>query len=102
MLNSDTTSGIQLKYGGGALGALKLDPLQKFLADHNRDPKQLEIAKDNFIKVYFAMLSEAGNSYFSVELCWILCRNICSWHWGSTQRQHYAHKRRPPLSYVTG
>ncbi|CEO95211.1 PI3-kinase family, ras-binding domain [Plasmodiophora brassicae] len=50
VLNSDTTSGIQLKYGGGALGALKLDPLHKFIADHNKEPDQYESAKDNFIK----------------------------------------------------
>lgn len=40
VLNSDTTSGIQLKYGGGAVGALKMDPLDLFLREHNK------IAKD--------------------------------------------------------
>jgi hypothetical protein len=34
VLNSDTTSGIQLKYGGGAMGALKLDPIDLFLHAH--------------------------------------------------------------------
>jgi phosphatidylinositol-4,5-bisphosphate 3-kinase len=48
VLNSDTTSGIQLKYGGGAMGALKLDPIDLFLRQHNKD-KAYDAAVDNFI-----------------------------------------------------
>ena len=70
MLNSDTTSGIQIQYGGGAAGnvitafrgscfnhhfstlrlpgALKLDPLDLFLRDHNKNDKY-EKAVQNFI-----------------------------------------------------
>jgi len=49
VLNSDTTSGIQLKYGGGAIGALRLDPLDLFLRDHNKGP-QYDRAVENFIR----------------------------------------------------
>jgi phosphatidylinositol-4,5-bisphosphate 3-kinase len=48
VLNSDTTSGIQLKYGGGAMGALKLDPIDSFLRDNNKD-KDYSEAVDNFV-----------------------------------------------------
>lgn len=48
VLNSDTTSGIQLKYGGGAMGALKLDPIDSFLRDNNKDKDYTE-AVDNFV-----------------------------------------------------
>lgn len=48
VLNSDTTSGIQLKYGGGAMGALKLDPIDLFLRQYNKD-KQYDAAVNNFI-----------------------------------------------------
>jgi Phosphatidylinositol 3- and 4-kinase/Phosphoinositide 3-kinase family, accessory domain (PIK domain)/PI3-kinase family, ras-binding domain/Phosphoinositide 3-kinase C2 len=49
VMNSDTTSGIQLKYGGGAIGALKLEPLDSFLRDHNKGP-DYEQAVDTFIR----------------------------------------------------
>jgi len=48
VLNSDTTSGIQLEYGGGAMGALKLDPLDLYLHDHNKD-QAYDKAVNNFI-----------------------------------------------------
>jgi len=48
VLHSDTTSGIQLKYGGGAMGALRLDPLDLFLRAHNKG-QQYEKAVENFI-----------------------------------------------------
>eukprot|EP00461_Guttulinopsis_vulgaris_P006255 UN06281 len=35
VLNSMTTSDIQVQYGGGARGALKLEPIDDFLRDHN-------------------------------------------------------------------
>lgn len=35
VLDSDTTSGIQLKYGGGAVGALKMDPIDQYIREHN-------------------------------------------------------------------
>lgn len=49
VLNSDTTSGIQLKYGGGAVGALKMDPLDLFLREHNKLGKDYERAVENFV-----------------------------------------------------
>jgi phosphatidylinositol-4,5-bisphosphate 3-kinase len=49
VLNSDTTSGIQLKHGGGAVGALKLDPIDLFLREHNKIAKDFERAVDNFV-----------------------------------------------------
>eukprot|EP00823_Brevimastigomonas_motovehiculus_P006200 TRINITY_DN5029_c0_g1_i1.p1 TRINITY_DN5029_c0_g1~~TRINITY_DN5029_c0_g1_i1.p1 ORF type:complete len:1166 (+),score=333.41 TRINITY_DN5029_c0_g1_i1:89-3586(+) len=50
VLNSDTTSGIQLKYGGGAMGALRLDPIDLFLHDHNKTKEAYEIAVENFVR----------------------------------------------------
>lgn len=49
VMNSDTTSGIQIKYGGGASGALKLDPIDLFLRDHNKGPLY-DTAVDNFVR----------------------------------------------------
>mmetsp|Transcript_7990 Transcript_7990/g.12085 ORF Transcript_7990/g.12085 Transcript_7990/m.12085 type:complete len:248 (+) Transcript_7990:3-746(+) len=46
--NSDTTSGIQLDYGGGAMGALKLDPINQFIQAHNQGPSYQK-AVQNFI-----------------------------------------------------
>jgi len=50
VMNSDTTSGIQLKYGGGAVGALKLDPIELFIKDHNKGKDLYEKAVDNFVR----------------------------------------------------
>jgi len=50
VMNSDTTSGIQLKYGGGAMGALKMDPIDLFLHDHNKGKPLYDRAVDNFIR----------------------------------------------------
>jgi len=50
VLNSDTTSGIQLKYGGGAMGALRLDPIDLFLKEHNKTPKEYDRAVENFVR----------------------------------------------------
>jgi phosphatidylinositol-4,5-bisphosphate 3-kinase len=41
VLNSDTTSSIQVKYGGGARGALKLEPIDNFIREHNPQHEQL-------------------------------------------------------------
>jgi phosphatidylinositol-4,5-bisphosphate 3-kinase len=49
-LNSDTTSGIQIDFGGGAAGALKKDPILKFLQKHNTTDEALAAATDNFIR----------------------------------------------------
>jgi phosphatidylinositol-4,5-bisphosphate 3-kinase len=49
VLNSDTTSGIQLQYGGGAMGALKMDPIDMFLHDHNKGEALYQKAVQNFI-----------------------------------------------------
>jgi len=48
--SSDTTSGIQLKYGGGAVGALKLDPIDRFIQDHNKGKDSYEKAVGNFVR----------------------------------------------------
>ena len=50
VLNSDTTSGIQIKYGGGAFGALKLEPIDLFIREHNRTPTLHNRAVDNFVR----------------------------------------------------
>jgi len=47
--DSDTTSGIQLKYGGGAVGALRMDPIEKFLKQYNEGPTRYEKAVEHFI-----------------------------------------------------
>jgi hypothetical protein len=47
---SDTVSGIQLKYGGGAMGALKVDPLDLFIREHNVGKNRYERAVDNFTR----------------------------------------------------
>jgi len=49
VMNSDTTSGIQLQYGGGAMGALKMDPIDLFLHDHNKGKPLYDKAVQNFI-----------------------------------------------------
>ncbi len=38
------------KYGGGAMGALKLTPLADFLQDHNRTKPAFDAAQENFIR----------------------------------------------------
>jgi phosphatidylinositol-4,5-bisphosphate 3-kinase len=48
VVDSDTTSRIQLKYGGGALGALRLEPLDHYLRDHNRSEGDYLRAVENF------------------------------------------------------
>jgi len=51
VMGSDTTSGIQLKYGGGAIGALKLDPIDLFIRAHNVAPgPAYDRAVDNFLR----------------------------------------------------
>ena len=50
VMGSDTTSGIQLKYGGGAIGALKLEPLDLFIRAHNSPGVAYDRAVDNFIR----------------------------------------------------
>jgi len=49
VINSDTTSGIQLKYGGGAMGALRDEPIDLFLHDHNKGDQLYSRAVDNFV-----------------------------------------------------
>jgi phosphatidylinositol-4,5-bisphosphate 3-kinase len=46
--SSDTTSGIQLKYGGGAVGALKIDPIDQFIRTHNEGKARYKQAVDIF------------------------------------------------------
>ena len=50
VINSDTISGIQVKYGGGAMGALKEDPLDLFIKDYNIGKQNYENAVDNFTR----------------------------------------------------
>jgi hypothetical protein len=50
VMDSDTTSGIQLKFGGGAIGALKLDPLDLYIKAHNSVGPAYDAAVNNFIK----------------------------------------------------
>lgn len=50
VLNSETTSGIQIKHGGGAGGALKLEPIDLFIREHNRDGKLHIRAVENFVR----------------------------------------------------
>ena len=49
VINSETTSDIQKKYGG-AFGALKKDPLLDFLKEHNVGTLSQEKALDNFTR----------------------------------------------------
>jgi len=50
VLNSDTTSGIQMKFGGGVRGALLDTPLNEFLSQHNTEKEKLQRAVDNFTR----------------------------------------------------
>ena len=50
VMNSTTTSDIQVTYGGGARGALKLDPIDLYLRQHNNDPQSYGTAVSNFIQ----------------------------------------------------
>jgi phosphatidylinositol-4,5-bisphosphate 3-kinase len=50
VLNSTTTSDIQLTWGGGVRGALKLDPIDLYLRHHNNDPTSYGNAVSNFIQ----------------------------------------------------
>ena len=48
VLQSDTTSSIQRKYGG-AFGAFRIETLDQFLREHNRTKLDYENAVENFI-----------------------------------------------------
>jgi phosphatidylinositol-4,5-bisphosphate 3-kinase len=50
VMNSATTSDIQREYGGGAMGALKLSPIDLFIREHNKDGKAHIRAVDNFVR----------------------------------------------------
>eukprot|EP00455_Lapot_gusevi_P034995 TRINITY_DN3870_c0_g1_i8.p1 TRINITY_DN3870_c0_g1~~TRINITY_DN3870_c0_g1_i8.p1 ORF type:complete len:392 (+),score=162.44 TRINITY_DN3870_c0_g1_i8:366-1541(+) len=50
VLNSDTISNIQIKYGGGALGALRLSPLHDFIREKNSDETRYQEAVENFCR----------------------------------------------------
>ena len=50
VLNSTTTSDIQVKYGGGARGAFKSEPIDLFLRQFNNDPTSYATAVSNFIQ----------------------------------------------------
>eukprot|EP00475_Leptophrys_vorax_P005739 TRINITY_DN13463_c0_g1_i2.p1 TRINITY_DN13463_c0_g1~~TRINITY_DN13463_c0_g1_i2.p1 ORF type:complete len:775 (+),score=162.06 TRINITY_DN13463_c0_g1_i2:283-2325(+) len=50
VLKSDTTSRIQLKYGGGALGALRLEPLDRYIRDFNKTEVEYNLAVENFMR----------------------------------------------------
>jgi len=74
VMNSDTTSGIQLKYGGGAVGALKLDPIERFISDHNKPGKDYDHAVRYLPPPYLLLLpllccSAAALLLLSAALC---------------------------------
>jgi len=48
--SSDTTSNIQVEFGGGAMGALRLNPIDDYLHQHNKDAKLYERAVENFVR----------------------------------------------------
>lgn len=50
VLDSDTTSGIQADFGGGALGAFKLNTIYDFLLKHNSDEVAMDAAKEQFMR----------------------------------------------------
>jgi len=50
VLNSTTTSDIQVTLGGGAMGALRDEPIDKFIRQHNRDAVSYHRAVNNFIR----------------------------------------------------
>lgn len=50
VLNSTTTSDIQVKHGGGASGALRLDPIDLFLRQNNPSPQAFTNALTNFVQ----------------------------------------------------
>jgi hypothetical protein len=49
VMNSATTSGIHIDYGGGATGALKTDTIDLFLKDHNKGNHLYLKAQENFV-----------------------------------------------------
>jgi len=49
VLGSQTTSGIQLKYYG-AVGAIKMDPIDRFLRENNLSSTSYDNAKTNFVR----------------------------------------------------
>ena len=48
--DSENTSDIHQKYGGGAIGALDKRSMMKFLETWNKDKESMENAKENFIR----------------------------------------------------
>ncbi len=48
--NSETISDIQVKYGGGATGALKSTPLDDFIREKNPESERYQVAVDNFCR----------------------------------------------------
>jgi hypothetical protein len=48
--SSDTTSNIQVEFGGGAMGALRLNPIDDYLHHHNKDSKLYDRAVENFVR----------------------------------------------------
>lgn len=49
VMGSNTTSGIQIDYGG-TMGALKLNPLDLWVQDHNKSEAEYDRAVDNFVR----------------------------------------------------
>jgi phosphatidylinositol-4,5-bisphosphate 3-kinase len=50
VLDSETTSDIHTKFGGGAIGALNKRSILNYIAKWNPDPESLANAKENFIR----------------------------------------------------
>eukprot|EP00457_Paulinella_chromatophora_P000867 gb/GEZN01000868.1/.p1 GENE.gb/GEZN01000868.1/~~gb/GEZN01000868.1/.p1 ORF type:complete len:1091 (-),score=165.37 gb/GEZN01000868.1/:293-3082(-) len=50
IVDADTTSSIQMKFGGGILGALSLKPLREFILKHNPSEQEQALAMKNFTR----------------------------------------------------
>ena len=81
VLNSETTSGIQLnpKYGGGTTGAFKLDPIDSFIRFHNKGNVAVVDAHTHEMTVKPAY--EVGSGEFCSFLCWLLCGDVRVGDW---------------------
>eukprot|EP00461_Guttulinopsis_vulgaris_P006446 UN06477 len=72
VLNSTTTSDIQVKYGGGAAGALRLDPIDLFYV------KTIQILLH--IHKHYLTLSNLLQGYCSCNIC-LRCRGSSQWEY---------------------
>ncbi len=72
--NSMTISDVQINYGGGAMGALKNDPLDKYIHDKNQDQKQYvcvsvsDVRRDKICIMFFPFVLVV---FFSFNICFV-------------------------------